>query len=85
MTNLHFAQQVTMVGSEGWIVKAPVEQIILGTVLVPLVGRQIDGYLHPVSLSLIIAKHWRRVVACFEIANTCDMSVVMRDKSGVHD
>lgn len=49
----------TLVGSERWVVKPPVLQIIGGTVAIPFSNWKVKGNFHPMPLSFIVPKLWR--------------------------
>lgn len=54
---------VALVGSERWVVQAPVREIVGGGVVVPDLGMSVEGDLHPVPLSLKVAVHRRATLA----------------------
>jgi len=53
------AMNETLVGSERWVVKSPIAEIIGGAVSVPFLDWKVSGNLHPMPLSLVISKLWR--------------------------
>lgn len=52
-----------LVGGERRVVEAPIGEIVGRGVAVPIDRRQVEGDLHPMALSLIIAVHWGRRLA----------------------
>lgn len=45
-----------LVGGEGRVVEAPVSEVVVGGVAVPVGGGEVEGELHPVPLSLVVAE-----------------------------
>jgi len=52
-----------LVGGEGRVVEAPVGEVVVGAVAVPVGGREVEGELHPVPLRLVVAELGRRTLA----------------------
>lgn len=55
----HQSIQIAMIRGQRRVIKTPVKQIVWCGIDVPFVDVQVGGDLHPVSLSLVIAKHRR--------------------------
>lgn len=52
-----------LVGGEGRVVEAPVGEVVVGGVAVPVGGREVEGELHPVPLRLVVAELGHRALA----------------------
>lgn len=55
--------EAALVGGEGRVVEAPVSEVVVGGVAVPVGGGEVEGELHPVPLRLVVAELGHRALA----------------------